>query len=511
MNLAHLIDDHRADDVAMIVGDRSYTYGEVRDRVAAVRGGLRGAGIGPGDRVVLACTNDSAFVEMYLATIGVAAVAIPVNPTSPPPELLRELEMVEPAAVVLDAVSGPIWSMIPPQQVPASVRLVIVDDQGVAERCGLPDAVILDDLARAEPVPIALVAPDDVAAMLFTSGTAGAPRAAMLTHHNLRSNIDQSLSSPEHTEASDVVFGVLPMFHIFGLNVGLGVTFAAGATLVLVKRFDLAEAAEIITRHGVTIVPGAPPLWVAFAESELAPDTFAGVRTAVSGASRLAVSVAETLEQRFGLTIAEGYGLTETAPVVTSSWAGGDRPRYGSVGRSIPGVEIRLVNDDGHDVPIGDSGEILVRGANVFAGYFRDAQATDRVLIDGWLHTGDVGMVDDDGWLYLVDRAKDLIIVSGFNVYPAEVEEVLNMHPQVAESGVVGVADDRTGEAIRAYVVPAPDTAPTPEMLIEFASQHLARYKCPDSVLFVDELPRNLSGKLVRRHLDGTVLEDTAS
>ncbi len=511
MNLAHLIDDHPADAVALISGDRRHTYGELREAVAAVRGGLVAEGIGAGDRVVIAAVNDTLFVVAYLATIGIGAVAIPVNPLSPPPELLRELVMVEPVAVVLDEISCPVWSMVPADQIPSSIRTVITSDRALADRCGLTDTVDFETLSAADAVPITEVDSSEIAAMLFTSGTAGSPRAAMLSHGNLRSNIDQSLSSPEHTEASDVVYGVLPMFHIFGLNVGLGVTLAAGATLVLATRFDLAEALSLIADHGVTIVPGAPPVWVAFAESDAPADAFAGVRSAVSGASRLPVSVAERIEERFGITIAEGYGLTETAPVVTSSWAAGERPRYGSVGRSIPGVEIRLVNDAGEDVPVGDAGEILIKGPNVFIGYFRDPETSGRVLADGWLHTGDVGMVDEDGWLYLVDRAKDLIIVSGFNVYPAEVEEVLNLHPDVSESGVIGLVDDLDNESIRAYVVPAAGTSPSGDALIEFASQHLARYKCPQSVVFVDQLPRNLSGKLVRRHLEGTVLEDSAS
>lgn len=511
MNLAHLIDDHPADAVALISGDQRLTYGELREQVAAVRGGLAAQGIGAGDRVVIAAINDTPFVVMYLATIGLGAVAIPVNPLSPPPELLRELVMVEPAAVVLDEISCPVWSMVPADQIPSSIRVVITSDRALADRCGIADAVDVATLRAGDAVPITEVDAAEIAAMLFTSGTAGSPRAAMLSHGNLRSNIDQSLSSPEHTEASDVVYGVLPLFHIFGLNVGLGVTLAAGATLVLATRFDMAEALSLIADHGVTIVPGAPPVWVAFAESDAPADAFAGVRTAVSGASRLPVSVAERIEERFGITIAEGYGLTETAPVVTSSWAAGERPRYGSVGRSIPGVEIRLVNDAGEDVPVGDAGEILIKGPNVFVGYFRDPETTERVLADGWLHTGDVGMVDEDGWLYLVDRAKDLIIVSGFNVYPAEVEEVLNLHPDVSESGVIGLVDDLDNEAIRAYVVPAAGASPSADALIEFASQHLARYKCPQSVVFVEQLPRNLSGKLVRRHLEGTILEDSAS
>jgi long-chain acyl-CoA synthetase len=506
MNLAHIIDDHPAEAVALICRNRPITYGELRDRVAAMRGGLDRAGLQPGERLMIACANDHRFVVAYLAAIGIGAVVVPINPTSPAPELEREIAKVGPAMILIDAVSAPAWSALASSA--ASVRTVIATDPQAAERCDSP-TMLIDELFDGEPAPIVEVEPSAIAAMLFTSGTAGAPRAAMLSHQNLLSNIEQSLSSPVHTESTDVVYGVLPLFHIFGLNVCVGVTLAAGATLVLVQRFDPAMAVETINDRGVTIVPGAPPMWIAFAHFEdLDADTFASVRLAVSGASRLPVSVSERIADRFGVRIAEGYGLTETSPVVTSSSALDELPRFGSVGKTLRDVEIRLVNDDGQDVPVGDAGEILVRGPNVFVGYFNDEEATNRVLRDGWLHTGDVGTVDDDGWLYLVDRAKDLIIVSGFNVFPAEVEEVLVSHPAIAEAGVVGVVHPHTGEAVRAYVVLEPGCDVDEDSVIDYACDHLARYKCPSKVLFVDELPRNVSGKLVRRHLGRTVLDN---
>ena len=219
------------------------------------------------------------------------------------------------------------------------------------------------------------------------------------------------------------------------------------------QRFDPATALESIRARGVSVIPGAPAMWVAFAHFDEAPaDAFAGVRLALSGAAKLPVSVSERLEERFGIRIAEGYGLTEASPVVTSSV--GMTPVFGSVGRVLDGIELRLVDDDGGDALVGDAGEIWVRGPNVFAGYLDDAEATARVLTaDGWLRTGDIGMCDEDGRLYLVDRAKDLVIVSGFNVYPAEVEEVLTAHPAVADAGVIGVPHPHTGEAVKAFVV----------------------------------------------------------
>ena len=333
----------------------------------------------------------------------------------------------------------------------------------------------------------------------------------MLTHGNLMANLEQSLSADGHIDRGDVIFGVLPLFHIFGLNVVVGLGLYVGATLLLIQRFDPATAIQSIEDRGVTVIPGAPAMWTAFAHfDELDSGAFAGVRLALSGASRLPVSVAEKMRDRFGVVISEGYGLTEASPIVTTST--GMTARFGSVGRALEGVEIRLVNVNGEAL-VGDIGEVLVRGPNVFPGYYEDPEATNSVFAeDGWLRTGDLATTDDDGYLYLVDRTKDLIIVSGFNVFPAEVEEMLVLHPAVAEAAAVGVPHPHTGEAVKAFVVTEPGAEVDEEMLIEFSLDHLARYKCPTKVIFVDALPRNASGKLVRRNLDdalrvGTVLE----
>ena len=297
------------------------------------------------------------------------------------------------------------------------------------------------------------------------------------------------------------MFGVLPPFHIFGLNVVIGVTLHCGACAVLVQRFDPSTAVDTIGERGVTIVPGVPPLWQAFTQMPTLPaDAFSGVRLALSGAAGLPAHVAEAMLDRFGVEVLEGYGLTEASPIVTTSV--GIEARRGSVGKAIAGVEVRLVDQDGDDAVLNDSGEVWVRGPNVFGGYFHDPATTARVLTsDGWLRTGDIGVTDADGYLYLVDRAKDLVIVSGFNVYPAEVEQVLAEFPGVAEAAVIGIPHPHTGEAVKAYVVPEPGVDLDEDTLIEFCLEHLARYKAPSKILFVDELPRNLNGKLLRREL----------
>ena len=494
VNVARIAEGHDPAAAAVISRNRTLTYGELVDQADRLRGGLAGLGLTDGDRVALICGNGHPFVIAYLACAGLGAVVVPLNPTSPPAELERELSAVGVRAVVVDR-SAAGWRDIDRARL-ASIQHVIAVDADV-----LDDAVLLDDLLAAAPLPVANVAPDHLAVLMLTSGTAGSPKAAMLTHGNLLANVEQALSTSRRVGPDDVVYGAVPLYHIFGLNVVLGFSLSVGAAVLLVQRFEPIAALESIRARGVTVIPGAPALWAAFAELDDAPsDAFATVHLALSGAAKLPVPVAERMLERFGVAIAEGYGLTEASPVVTSS--AGLPPRFGSAGKVLVGVELRLVDEDGHDALVGDVGQVWVRGPNVFAGYLDDSEATARVLTpDGWLRTGDMGVCDDDGWLYLVDRAKDLVIVSGFNVYPAEVEEVLAEHPGVAEAGVAGVPHDATGEAVVAFIVRRPGVEVDEAELAAHARHHLARYKCPSRFVFVDQLPRNPMGKLLRREL----------
>jgi len=503
LNLAHLIDQHDADRVAIISRSRATTYGALREQVAHLRGGLAGLGVVRGDRVALLCGNGRHFVISYLAALGLGAVTVPLNPTSPAPEIERELATVDAKVLIIEPTAVAAWAQVDRAKVP-SVTSVVATELGVSRNGtdhSIVGAIELATLLEAEPVDIVEVDEDELAALIFTSGTAGSPRAAMLSHGNLLANLEQGRSVHAQIEPTDVVYGVLPMFHIFGLNVVLGLTLARGATVVLVQRFDPSTALETIRERGVTVVPGAPPLWLAFSHFDEAPaDSFATVRLALTGAAKMPEEAMRRLRDRFGLELAEGYGLTEASPVVTSS--AGLPTKVGSVGKVLEGIEVRLVDESGGDVLAGDAGEIWVRGPNVFRGYLHEPEQTARVLTsDGWLRTGDIATVDADGYLYLVDRAKDLIIVSGFNVYPAEVEEVLVEHPGVAEVGVVGVPHPHTGEAVKAFVVPKEGADLDEEQLIHWCLDHLARYKCPTKVMFTDQLPRNVSGKLLRRSL----------
>jgi long-chain acyl-CoA synthetase len=495
MNLAAVIDEHPGDAVALISRGRPTTYDSLRDQIDRLRGGLASIGVKDGDRVALLCSNSRHFVVCYFATLGLGAVAVPLNPLSPSPEIESEIATVAASVVVIEKVSTTTWNNVDRSKVPSLCTVVTCDASNVPE-----GALLLDDLLESGSVDRVDVDPDHLATLIFTSGTAGSPRAAMLTHGNLSANISQSLTTADHIKAGDVIYTVLPLFHIFGLNVAMTLGLSVGATVLLVQRFDPTTAIETIAERGVTVLPGSPALWQAFAYfDQLEGSEFSNIRIALSGASKLPIATARLMRDRFGIELNEGYGLTEASPIVTSSIGG--EVRFGSVGRALDGVEVRLVNADG-DIPAGDVGEVWVRGDNVFAGYFRDADATEAVLTDdGWLKTGDLATVDDDGYLWLVDRAKDLVIVSGFNVFPAEVEDVLSTHDDVVEVGVVGVAHPHTGEAVKAFVVARRGSDIDEDTLIEFCLDHLARYKCPSKIMFVDNVPRNATGKLLRREL----------
>jgi len=505
MNFANIIDRHAESSTALVSQGRVTTYGQLKRQVEELRGGLVRAGLEPGDRLAIVTANTWFFVVSYLATLGVGGVAVPLNPQAPPVELEGEL-----------VATGARMAVVGPR---GRDSFAGVDRMAVElERVLVPDGVRLDaaepfeELFNGDPAPCVARDEGDDALLMFTAGTAGARKAARLTHGNLLANLEQVTAHPGLArKGDDVGLGVLPLFHIFGLNAVLGLALYSGSSVVLLERFDPASSLEAIREYGVTVIAGAPPMfgaWAAVPGTD--PSTMASVRLAVSGGAPLPDEVADAFRARFNKPIWEGYGLTETSPIVSSSLVGGE-PRRGSIGVPLPGVDVRLVDAEGEDALAGDSGEIWVRGPNVFPGYWNDPEATALVLTeDGWLTTGDIAVTDDDGYLYLVDRAKDLIIVSGFNVFPAEVEEVLLEHPGVAEAGVVGVNHPYSGEAVKAYVVPTPGRHLEEDEVIEFCAERLARYKCPTSVSFVDQIPQGLVGKVLRRELRGAASDGQA-
>jgi long-chain acyl-CoA synthetase len=474
---------------AALAGPAPLSYGDLAGRAAAVAAHIQGLAASD-DRVAVVAGNDAQFVAAYLGVLLAGTVAVPLNTGSPSHELAAELDVVEPALLL------------------AAAPYADLARRAVAQRGEATDVRVVDELvAAAGNVPAPAAAPrdeHDVAVLLFTAGTAGAPKPAMLTHGSLLANLEQMQSHPGlRIVADDVALGVLPLFHVYGLNVVLGLALHAGASVSLLEHFHPVEALTRVKEDRVTVVAAVPAVydaWLALDEETAPRDALAAVRLCVSGATTLHAATAEGMQRRFGVAVHDGYGLTEASPAITTTAVGG-APRAGSIGPPLPGVEVELLDHDGMPVLEGDPGEIVVRGANVFAGYWRDPDATAAVLADGRLHTGDIAVAGPDGWLTLVDRAKDVVIVSGFNVYPGEVEDALRSHPGVQDVAVVGEPHPRTGETVVAYVVARDGRAPDPVELLRHAGRRLARYKLPTRVEVVDALPRTLAGKLVRRAL----------
>ena len=478
MSLGTLIDDHPSDATAIIDGDLTLTYSELRERVAAMRATLVERGVGPGDHVVVLCGNETHFVTACLGVLGVGAVAAPVNPFSPLAEIERKLPSLR-SSLVLGGETAPTVA-------------------GLDTVAGVPllDMSAVPTVATDAPAPV-FVDPAGPAFLLSTSGVSGVPKVAMLSHDSL-AWVQQQICAPgrDNVRPTDVVLASLPLAHVLGLNVVLLASLRAGATVVFQRRFDAEEALDLMEAHEVTMLTGAPPMWQRWADTERETNAFERIRFARSGAASLPNEVHERLLERYGLDVRQGYGLTETSSALTTGR--NIDPARGSVGKPWPGIEFVLVDEEGDPVDQGDVGEIVVRGPGVFLGYLDDDDATSAILApDGWLWTGDVGLFDDDGNLHLVDRVKDIIIVSGFNVYPAEVENVLMQHPDVRGAVVVGGDHAVTGETVVAHV--SGDVGE--EELLAFARSQLGGYKVPTVFHFVDELPVASTGKAIRREL----------
>ncbi len=486
MNLASIIEAHDDHRPALIDGEQTITYGLLRSRVAALRTSLHRDGVGPGDRVAVMAGNEPDFVVAVFAALGLGAAAVPIRPSSPLPELLRKLDVVDPR-IILTGDAGR-WAIEHHVALPSPI----------AEVADLAPVTGSGENGRtADAPPIVDRGDDDLAFLLLTSGVSSDAKVAMLSHHNLAwIQMAITADSPHGISATDVSLGVLPFTHIFGLNVVLLATLRVGGSVVLQRHFDAEVSMDLIRHHKITTVAGAPPMWQRWAALDAPGDSLASVTNAASGAASLPIEVFNRIKERYGVEIAEGYGLTETSPIVT--WSRGIKVKPTSVGRPLDGVDVVLVEPDGTPVEPGDTGEIVIRSPGVFKGYLDAPGITSSVLTeDGWFWTGDMGVFDDDGYLHIVDRIKDIVIVSGFNVYPSEVESVLMNHPDVRGAVVVGSPHAETGETVVAYVSGQVDR----DELDAHARAELSRYKCPSDYHFVDELPVAPTGKLIRREL----------
>ena len=484
-NLARSADRY-PDRPAVRLDDTILTYADLDESSARAGALLRERGVRPGDRVAVMLPNVPEFAVVYFGILRAGGVVVPMNP------LLKEREV----AYYLDDSQARLmvaWPGCAEEGTAGAARAgtacLVVDGGFGAELMSTPPAAGYADRAD-----------DDTAVILYTSGTTGQPKGAELTHANLSTNVEVFTTDLVRLGPEDVIFGGLPLFHSFGQTCGLNAAVSVGASLTLVARFVPGKVIEVLARDRVTVLEAVPTMYVALLGTDRDGHDLSALRVCVSGGAALPVEVMRGFERAFGCVILEGYGLSETSPV--ASFNHPDRvPKPGSIGTPIRGVEMRAVDEWGKDVPVGEVGEIAIRGHNVMKGYWRREEATAEAIPDGWFRSGDLARVDDDGYFFIVDRRKDLIIRGGYNVYPREVEEVLYEHPAVAEAAVIGVPDASLGEEVGAAVVLKPGETVTEQEIQDYVKGQLAAYKYPRRVWLLDALPKGPTGKILKREI----------
>lgn len=489
------------DKTALRCDDLHYTFAEFDNAAARLATLLAQAGIAPGDRVGVMLPNTPAFAVVFYGIMYRGAVAVPMNPLLKAREIAYYLSnsgakaLFATPAFADEATAG---------AAEVAAQCWFVDDAGLM-------TLIADLPAQETPVDRG---DDDLAVILHTSGTTGKPKGAMLTHGSLGRNAEVSVRTLIEITSDDVVMGCLPLFHVFGLTCGLNAAVLAGATLTLIPRFEPRKALQVIERDGVTVFEGVPTMYSALLSSAAepalsAPEATQSLRVCVSGGAALPVQVLADFEKAFGCTVLEGYGLSETSPVAAFNHP--NRPRRpGSIGTPIEGVEMRIVDLNGDAVPPGETGEIQIRGHNVMKGYWNLPDATTATITpEGWLNSGDIGRIDSDGFFYIVDRSKDMIIRGGYNVYPREIEEVLYEHPAVAEAAVIGIPHDSLGEDVGAAVALKKGAATSVDELRDYVKDRVAAYKYPRRVWLVEELPKGPTGKVQKRDITVPTTEST--
>ncbi len=470
---------------------RDYTYHHLNQLVNRFANSLRALEVQRGDRVALFLPNIPEFVIAYLAAQKIGAIAVSLNAMLKRDEVHFILE--DSGARVL-ITTAPLRAQVPDDELPALEHIVLAE--GEAKANGDLKMEELMEKASSEAWAVSM-GRDDPAAIVYTSGTTGFPKGAMLSHGNIISNAYSKLHYCG-IKPDDRILLFLPLFHCFGQNAILNSALLGCATLVLQRRFTVEHSLPAITREGISMFFGVPTLYIRLLNMDPRAYDFSTVRYFFSAAAILPEEIAQRWFEVHGQLIYIGYGLTETSPF--ASYNNELKYKFGSVGTPIENVSMKVVDvDDGHEVAPGESGEIVIRGPNVMLGYWNRPEATAEAIRDGWFHSGDIGTMDEDGYFYVVDRLKDMINVSGFKVYPAEVENVLYKHPAVAEAAVYGVPHPVRGETVKAHIVCRPDHSLTEQKIISFCREKMAVYKAPRAVEFVDSIPKNAPGKVLKR------------
>ena len=473
------------------------TYRELdvaSDRLAA---SLAAAGLGPGDPVALQLPNIPQFLISYFGILKAGCVAVPMNVLLKAPEVAFQLGDSRARMLIT-------WEGVLGEAAKGAAAAGLSDVYAVGHAADEPDALPFERLLAVSAAGhrFARREPDDTAVIIYTSGTTGRPKGAELTHIQLYMNSDIPGRLFE-VRPDDVVITALPLFHVFGMSSIMNVCVRFGCTMSLIPRFSAEACLSAIQRDGATIFEGVPTMFVAMlASPDLDKYDLSTMRIAISGGASIPEPVLDAFEERFGVVILEGYGLTETASTTTFNISATDRRIY-SVGKPIWGTQTEVWDDDGNSLPRGKDqvGEVVTRGLHVMKGYLNSPEATAAVFTGDWFHTGDLGYFDEDGYLFIVSRKKELIIRGGYNVYPSEIEDVLHSHPAVAEAAVVGIPDERLGEEIMAFVTLRAEMTLLAEELIAYCRERLAAYKYPRVVEFRDDLPKNTIGKVLKGEL----------
>jgi len=512
LNLATLLEDTTRDypdREAVIFNEMKLTYKAVNAAANQVAAGLAELGIRKGDKVALSCPNLPYFPIVYYGILKAGAVVVPLNVLLKPREIAYHLNDSDAKAYFCfeGTEQLPMGNMgyAAFQEVDTCQHFrVMTADPTAASPIEGAETLGMFMAGRRPDFDTVQTSPDDTAVILYTSGTTGRPKGAELTHSNMLLNArlaDNLFGDAEH----DVHLIVLPLFHSFGQTVQMNAGFYTAATISLLPRFDPEAALAIMERDKVTYFAGVPTMYWALLNYPAADkydleQIAANLRLSVSGGAAMPVEVMKAFEEKFKVTIQEGYGLSETSPVASFNRLDRER-KPGSVGLPVWGVEMKIVDELDKDVPPGELGEIVIRGHNVMKGYYGKPDATETAMRGGWFHTGDIGRMDEDGYFYIVDRVKDMVIRGGFNVYPREVEEVLMSHPQVSLAAVIGVPDEQYGEEIKAFIVPAAGADIDETELLAWSKENMANYKYPRLIEFRDTLPMNATGKILKIEL----------
>ena len=509
---------------AIIFYDKKMTYAELYQSALWFAGALQELGVKKGDRVALLLPNCPAYPIAYYAIAKIGGIVAQFNPLYTERELEKLIEdSGAKVAITLDVLAYKFNELAASKKIDALIiaklrkflpfplnllaPLKTLKEPKFKAPSGFPVYDFSSMIAkRLLPKPVEIDPKEDVAVFQYTGGTTGLAKAAMLTHSNVVCNTIQTASWAYMAErGKEVVMCVLPFFHVYGMTVGMNVGIFLGGKLVLEPRFEVERVVKLIEKYRVTLFPGVPTIYVAInkyvSESSKKVD-LSSVKFCLSGGAPLPVEVAERFEELTGGKLREGYGLSESSPVTHANLPDAP-PRKGSIGIPIPDTLAKVVDPaTGEELPVGEPGELCIKGPQVMKGYWNRPEETKAALDeDGWLHTGDIAYMDEDGYFYIVDRKKDMIIAGGYNIYPREVEEVLYQHPKVLECAVIGVPDEYRGETVKAFIVLKPGEVATEQEIIEFCKKNLAAYKVPKLVEFVEELPKSAVGKVLRRIL----------